>query len=223
MRQVEVEFALRRTAVDRTPLLLVRGRADDATVPVLDAAGLAPDGLSEMLLGAMPASVRPACEATTSRRTPPYSADLDEHHAVCWRADHVRRVATACRDRGGRTSGRQPIHISCRSGARRRSRRATGSARVLIGAVTADLVIWNHCANRLPMFAATARIVAISTGSAALPLSRPLTALARPCTMPHGDETPYTMTDCTAALTALLVCSARLPGCGGLSHGRRRR
>ena len=69
--------------------------ADDATVPVLHAMGLPAAGLGEFLFGAQDEAIRPGCRALLDAgEVPPYGADLsDEHHATCWRVDHVQRVA----------------------------------------------------------------------------------------------------------------------------------
>ena len=69
--------------------------ADDATVPVLHAMGLPAAGLGEFLFAAQDETTRTACRPLLDAgEVPPYGADLsDEHHATCWRVDHVRRLA----------------------------------------------------------------------------------------------------------------------------------
>jgi len=71
--------------------------ADDATVPVLDAIGVAPDGLGEFLFDVLDPDTRSICgEHLDVGQVPPYGADLsDEHHATCWRVDHVSALAAS--------------------------------------------------------------------------------------------------------------------------------
>ena len=71
--------------------------ADDATVPVLHAMDLAPAGLGTFFMGIFDDATRSACgNIIDSGRTPPYGADLsDEHHATCWRVDHVTQLAAS--------------------------------------------------------------------------------------------------------------------------------
>ena len=66
--------------------------ADDVSVTVLREAGLAPDGLAGFFLATF---THPSCAPILeSGEVPPYGVDLrDEHHAACWRADHLRRYA----------------------------------------------------------------------------------------------------------------------------------
>ena len=69
--------------------------ADDATVPVLENMALPANGLADFLFDAQDPSTRAACnELLDLGETPPYGADLsDEHHATCWRVDHVDDLA----------------------------------------------------------------------------------------------------------------------------------
>jgi hypothetical protein len=71
--------------------------ADDATVPVLDALGVAADGLAEFLFEAQDVDTQGACAGfLDAGQVPPYGADLsDEHHATCWRVDHVEALAAS--------------------------------------------------------------------------------------------------------------------------------
>lgn len=69
--------------------------ADDATVPVLENMALPANGLGDFLFDAQDPNTRAACgELLDFGETPPYGADLsDEHHATCWRVDHVDNLA----------------------------------------------------------------------------------------------------------------------------------
>lgn len=98
MREVEDAF----TADSGLPWTAVRyfsyeEAADDATVPVLDVIGVDADGLAEFLFGAQDPDTQTACgEILDAAQVPPYGADLsDEHHATCWRVDHVEALAAS--------------------------------------------------------------------------------------------------------------------------------
>jgi hypothetical protein len=97
MRAAEAAFyAAAGQGWDRLRFYSTEEAADDATVPVLHAIPLDPQGLGAFFLGAL---LDPDTSATCSAilaggDTPPYGADLsDEHHATCWRVDHVRALA----------------------------------------------------------------------------------------------------------------------------------
>ena len=81
--------------------------ADDATVPVLDTLGVAADGLAEFLFGAQDPDTQTACAGfLDAGQVPPYGADLsDEHHATCWRVDHVEALAASGLVTDGLTAG----------------------------------------------------------------------------------------------------------------------
>jgi hypothetical protein len=69
--------------------------ADDATVPVLENMALPANGLADFLFDVQDPGTRAACDQLLDfGETPPYGADLsDEHHATCWRVDHVDDLA----------------------------------------------------------------------------------------------------------------------------------
>lgn len=72
--------------------------ADDAPAPVLEAIGLAADGLGGFVLNALidPDTAEVCSDLLDAGTTPPYGVDLtDEHHASCWRVDHVERAIGA--------------------------------------------------------------------------------------------------------------------------------
>jgi hypothetical protein len=68
--------------------------ADDTTVPVLRQMERDPAAGGEFLIGAL-ADVADACrDILDAGDMPGYGADLlDEHHATCWRAFHIRELA----------------------------------------------------------------------------------------------------------------------------------
>jgi hypothetical protein len=66
--------------------------ADNATVAVLEAMGLAPDAAAGAFLRFQP-ECRPLVD---SGRVPPYGENLtDPHHATCWRAYNIRALAAS--------------------------------------------------------------------------------------------------------------------------------
>jgi hypothetical protein len=68
--------------------------ADDVTVPVMAALGRRVEGQADMLLALLPGEHQDVCLDLLDQGVPPYGDDLtDEHHATCWRVDHVRRLA----------------------------------------------------------------------------------------------------------------------------------
>ncbi len=70
--------------------------ADDSTIPVLHAGGLPADGGAGFLVEAvLDEATRKSCqELIEAGKTPPYGVDLtDDHHATCWRIDHIQRLA----------------------------------------------------------------------------------------------------------------------------------
>lgn len=71
--------------------------ADDVTVPVLARMGLEEIGAAEFLFGVLDPGSQARCqELLEAGVTPPYGADLsDEHHATCWRVDHIVQVANS--------------------------------------------------------------------------------------------------------------------------------
>jgi hypothetical protein len=97
MRATETSFyTAAGRAWDRLRFYSTEEAADDATVPVLHAIPLDPQGLGAFFLGALlDADTSATCSAILARGdTPPYGADLsDDHHATCWRVDHVRALA----------------------------------------------------------------------------------------------------------------------------------
>jgi len=97
MRAAEAAFAdASGYPWDRLRFYSTEEAADDATVPVLHQIPLDPQGVGAFFLGAL---LDPDTSATCSGilaagETPPYGVDLfDEHHATCWRVDHVRALA----------------------------------------------------------------------------------------------------------------------------------
>jgi hypothetical protein len=104
MRAVEEEF----TAATGTPWTQLRyfsteEAADDASIPVLDAAefpatGLA-DGLLWMLGEVAGEDVAADCtDLIDAGETPGFGANLaDDHHALCWRVDHIGKLAASGR------------------------------------------------------------------------------------------------------------------------------
>src|SRR6185503_15242421 len=97
MRATEAAFASAAGyGWDRLRFYSTEEAADDATVPVLHQIPLDPQGLGSFFLGALlDPDTSTTCSAILGRgETPPYGADLsDEHHATCWRVDHVRALA----------------------------------------------------------------------------------------------------------------------------------
>jgi len=97
MRSTEAAFASAAGyGWDRLRFYSTEEAADDATVPVLHQIPLDPQGLGSFFLGALlDPDTSATCSAILGRgETPPYGADLsDEHHATCWRVDHVRALA----------------------------------------------------------------------------------------------------------------------------------
>jgi hypothetical protein len=68
--------------------------ADDSTVPVLRDMQLPVDGIGQFFRGLLPEPARSQCNALIEAgTTPPYGDLVDEHHATCWRADHVKALA----------------------------------------------------------------------------------------------------------------------------------
>jgi Peptidase family M48 len=98
MRAIEESFAA-ETELPWTALryFSYEEAADDATVPVLDASGVTADGLAGFLFRLQDADTQVACgKILDGGQTPPYGADLsDEHHATCWRVDHVEQLAAS--------------------------------------------------------------------------------------------------------------------------------
>ncbi|MDQ3367292.1 MAG: hypothetical protein M3680_17860 [Myxococcota bacterium] len=108
LRALEVEF---EAATDR-PWSALRyfsyeEDADDVSVPVLRGAGFTPDALGPFLVSLLPPAAVTRCHALLDeRKVPPYGPDLvDEHHATCWRAHHIRQVAEST---GKRAAQRAP-------------------------------------------------------------------------------------------------------------------
>lgn len=97
MRAIEADFA---TATGQ-PWSRVRHytseeEADDATLPILQAMGRAPDGIAPGLALLEPEAARSECDDILGSGTPPYGADLyDDHHANCFRMFHVRDLAAS--------------------------------------------------------------------------------------------------------------------------------
>jgi hypothetical protein len=69
--------------------------ADDVSLAVLRAGGLAPDAVRSFFLAVLPSAARTTCAAALDAGTvPPYGLDLlDDHHGTCWRAYHVHALA----------------------------------------------------------------------------------------------------------------------------------
>lgn len=99
MRATEAAFASAAGyGWDRLRFYSTEEAADDATVPVLHQIPLDPQGLGSFFLKALlDPDTSAACSAIIGRgEVPPYGADLsDEHHATCWRVDHVRALAAS--------------------------------------------------------------------------------------------------------------------------------
>ncbi len=97
MRATESAFATAAyVGWDRLRFYSTEEAADDATVPVLHEIPLDPQGLGSFFLRALldPDTSTTCSGILASHETPPYGADLsDEHHATCWRVDHVRALA----------------------------------------------------------------------------------------------------------------------------------
>jgi hypothetical protein len=133
MRAIEESFA----AETGLPWSAVRyysyeEAADDATVPVLDASGVAADGLAGFLFRLQDPDTQVACsKILDGGQVPPYGADLsDEHHATCWRVDHVEQVAAS----GVLTGGKDEL--------RRREPLARRAPRVPYPRRLSDLVVY---------------------------------------------------------------------------------
>lgn len=99
LRDVEAEL-LPRTGYPWSALryFSTEEDADDVSVSVLRAANVEPpDAIGSYLVSFLGADGRTRCNELLARRViPPYGADLlDEHHALCWRAHHVRQVSEA--------------------------------------------------------------------------------------------------------------------------------
>ncbi|MEZ4237666.1 MAG: hypothetical protein R3F59_16265 [Myxococcota bacterium] len=84
--------------------------ADDHTVPVMRALGRTPWAQADMLL-ALTGELGDACDdLLATGAAPAYGADLtDEHHATCWRVDHVRALSE---DATGPVARRAPARPS---------------------------------------------------------------------------------------------------------------
>ncbi len=69
--------------------------ADDVSVEVLRGAQFDPAGGGEFLRLIIPEGARGRCDAKLAAgEVPAYGVDLtDQHHALCWRVDHVRTLA----------------------------------------------------------------------------------------------------------------------------------
>jgi hypothetical protein len=95
MRQAEQGFeAERGEPFSRLRYFSTEENADDLTVPVLDEMGLDQAGAGNFFLKILDEESAVSCaEFLDAGEPPPYGVDLgDEHHANCWRIDHVRRV-----------------------------------------------------------------------------------------------------------------------------------
>jgi hypothetical protein len=94
MRALEAQFA---TEMGR-PWSALRffsfeEEADDATVPTFRSAKLEPAALAGFF-GSYLGDSAPTCEAAIATQSAPYGVDLlDEHHANCWRIEHLRLLA----------------------------------------------------------------------------------------------------------------------------------
>src|SRR5262245_29892337 len=67
--------------------------ADDASVPVLRAAHLDPEGGASFFLGFL-AAERATCEADIAAQAIPYCARIDDdHHGTCHRVNHIQQLA----------------------------------------------------------------------------------------------------------------------------------
>ncbi len=139
MREVEEAF----TADTGLPWTAVRyfsyeEAADDATVPVLDTIGVAADGLAEFLFGAQDPETQDGCAGILDAgEVPPYGADLsDEHHATCWRVDHVEALAASGLLTDGLTAS-----TAARTAARRRAP-ARRAPRLPIPPRLSDLIVY---------------------------------------------------------------------------------
>lgn len=94
MREVEARFQqMTGQPWTRARFYSTEEAADDSSVPVLRAMGLAPDGAGQIFLKLAP-GVEAPCRPLVNGNLPiPYGERLDDdHHALCWRAGHIKAI-----------------------------------------------------------------------------------------------------------------------------------
>ena len=99
MREVAAQLVT-DTGADVTSLRYYSSEeaADDSTVPVLAAAGFPADGAAEFFFRILPDAAASECRSLIAAGTiPPYGPLTDEHHGTCWRALHIKTLASGPR------------------------------------------------------------------------------------------------------------------------------
>lgn len=95
MREVEVRFQqMTGQPWSRARYFSTEEAADDASVPVLRAMGMAADSAGRIFPKLAP-GVESACRPLVDANQPiPYGENLgDSHHGLCWRAAHIKAIA----------------------------------------------------------------------------------------------------------------------------------
>lgn len=95
MREIEARFQqMTGQPWSRARYYSTEEAADDSTVPVLRAMGLAADGAG-LFLPKLVANLEPICRPLVDGNQPiPYGERLDDtHHGFCWRAGHIKAIA----------------------------------------------------------------------------------------------------------------------------------
>lgn len=94
MREIETGFmSTFGVPWSRLRMYTTEEAADDASVRVMLDLGLEPDGCGQLLVG-LNSTLKEACDPLLATNTAPYGQNLtDDHHATCWRQQHMRAYA----------------------------------------------------------------------------------------------------------------------------------
>ncbi len=97
MREVEAKFmTMTGQPWSRARYFSTEEAADDSSVPVLRAMGLAADGGAKILPKLKPGVEEKCRPMVTAGAAIPYGENVvDPHHGLCWRAGHIDRLAKA--------------------------------------------------------------------------------------------------------------------------------
>jgi hypothetical protein len=112
MRTVEANFmTMTGQPWSRARYYSTEEAADDSSVPVLRAIGLAPDGAGK-IFPKLKTGVEEACRPlVTAGAAIPYGDNLeDAHHGLCWRASHIDALA-----KSGKVPQRAPLVLQPRT------------------------------------------------------------------------------------------------------------
>ena len=103
MRDIEARFmTMTGQPWTRARYYSTEEAADDASVPVLRAMGLPPDGNGRMVAKLLPGVEEPCRALVTSGAPIHYGENIDDnHHGACWRSGHIDALAK---------SGKTPLH-----------------------------------------------------------------------------------------------------------------